>query len=69
MNSDCCPASGTDSHLDGYCLSHEAQRKGAIDYLKRVKEIMGWNTCWIVEALKSQWSDLDEFVKKPLKVT
>ncbi|KAJ9355091.1 transcriptional regulator family: Fungal Specific TF [Paecilomyces variotii] len=53
----------------GYCLSHEAQRKGAIDYLKRVKEIMGWNTCWIVEALKSQWSELDEFVKRPLKVT
>ncbi|KAL1869740.1 hypothetical protein Plec18167_007664 [Paecilomyces lecythidis] len=49
----------------GYCLSHETQRDGAIDYLKRIKKAMGWNTCGIVEALKSQWTELDELVRRP----
>lgn len=43
----------------GYCIRDSAQREHSLAFLRRVKEIMRWDTQQTIDTLQQQWNDLD----------
>ncbi|KAF2157215.1 hypothetical protein K461DRAFT_12646 [Myriangium duriaei CBS 260.36] len=46
-------------NLCGYCLSTNLQREHALEFLKHVGRIMGWQTKKTIRLLQEQWAELD----------
>jgi hypothetical protein len=48
-------------YIVGYCLRQPAEQQGALQFLSRVEETLGWRTSWIGQELEHQWMELAAF--------